>query len=214
MESYILPNFPREFSSIHLCLFQNVTNSASLRTRLVEAATMQGEQGDAARDEMDYGFVEASMIVSREHIVMAVYQALQAASTGTLKTRTVHSEVLLALHPSNNIADAIKRFGISGTTKTLLLVRIGSPSPTCDQPSVDPSQEVVDAYQQSLVDQMAELVDGELVSLQQLSQTTDWKAIKKLYKLHEISLRGTSEADDQRVLEANMLNTLSTKVVA
>jgi hypothetical protein len=62
MESYILPNFPREVSSIHLCWFQNVTNSASLRTRLVEAATMEGEQGDKARDEMDYGFVEASMV--------------------------------------------------------------------------------------------------------------------------------------------------------
>lgn len=62
MESYILPNFPREISSIHLCLFHNVTNSASLRTRLVEAATMEGEQGDKARDEMDYGFVEASMV--------------------------------------------------------------------------------------------------------------------------------------------------------
>lgn len=64
MESYILPNFPREFSSIHLCLFQNVTNSASLRARLVEAATMEGEQGDQARNEMDYGFVEASMVSS------------------------------------------------------------------------------------------------------------------------------------------------------
>lgn len=62
MESYILPNFPREFSSIHLCLFQNVTNSASLRTRLVQAATMEGAEGDEARDVMDFGFVEASMV--------------------------------------------------------------------------------------------------------------------------------------------------------
>ncbi|KAJ9118927.1 hypothetical protein QFC24_005892 [Naganishia onofrii] len=167
MESYILPNFPREVSSIHLCLFQNVTNSASLRTRLVEAATMEGEQGDKARDEMDYGFVEASMI-----------------------------------------ADAIKRFGISASTKTLLLVRIGSPT------TEGSSQESIDSYQQSLVDQMAELVEGDMVPLQELSQTTDWKAVKKLYKLHEISLPGTSDADDKRILEANMLNTLATKVVA
>ncbi|KAJ9097666.1 hypothetical protein QFC21_004703 [Naganishia friedmannii] len=200
MESYILPNFPREFSSIHLCLFQNVTNSASLRARLVEAATMEGEQGDRARDEMDYGFVEASM-------------ALQAASTGNLKTRTVHSEVLLALHPSNNIADAIKRFGISATTKTLLLVRIGSPIGS-DDSSAESSQESVDAYQQTLVDKMAELVEGDMVPLHELPETSDWKAIKKLYKLHEISLPGTSDADDKRILEANMLNTLSTKVVA
>lgn len=36
----------------------------------------------------------------------------------------------------------------------------------------------------------------------------------QLYKLHEISLPGTSDADDKRILEANMLNTLATKVVA
>jgi EKC/KEOPS complex subunit CGI121/TPRKB len=65
MESYILPNFPREFSLIHLCLFQNVTNSASLRTRLVQAATMNGEKGDEERDVMDFGFVEASMVRCR-----------------------------------------------------------------------------------------------------------------------------------------------------
>jgi EKC/KEOPS complex subunit CGI121/TPRKB len=62
MESYLLPNFPHELSSIHLCLFHNVTNSASLRTRLVEAATMPGAEGDDARDMLDYGFVEGSMV--------------------------------------------------------------------------------------------------------------------------------------------------------
>lgn len=62
MESYLLPNFPHEFSSIHLCLFHNVTNAASLRTRLVEAATMPGAEGDDARDMLDYGFVEGSMV--------------------------------------------------------------------------------------------------------------------------------------------------------
>jgi hypothetical protein len=36
----------------------------------------------------------------------------------------------------------------------------------------------------------------------------------QLYKLNEITLPDTGEADDKRVLEANMLNTLATKVVA
>lgn len=36
----------------------------------------------------------------------------------------------------------------------------------------------------------------------------------QLYKLNEITLPGTSEAEDERILEANMLNTLATKVVA
>ncbi|GHJ88596.1 hypothetical protein NliqN6_4998 [Naganishia liquefaciens] len=211
MESYILPNFPPEYSSIHLCLFQNVTNSASLRTRLVQAATMEGAEGDEARDAMDFGFVEASMVVSREHILTAVYQALQAASSSNLRTKTVHSEVLLALHPSNNIADAIKRFGISPSTTSLLLVRIGSPTKSG---SASATQEDVEAYQQTLVDEMAELVEGDMVSLHELSSMSDWKAIKKLYKLHDVALPGTSETEDRRILEATMLNTLAIKSVA
>ncbi|KAI5455168.1 hypothetical protein NCC49_002437 [Naganishia albida] len=211
MESYSLPNFPHEFSSIHLCLFHNVKNAASLRTRLVAAATMPGTEGDEARDELDFGFVEASMIVSREHILTAIYQSLMAASSQNLRTKTVHSEVLLALHPSNNIADAIKRFGISADTKTLLLVKIGSPTGANDGKT---TPKHVDAYQQSLVDRISDLIEGEMVPLSDVPTTSDWKSIRKLYKLNEIALPGTSDAEDKRILEANMMNTLATKVVA
>ena len=75
------------------------------------------------------------------------------------------------------IADAIKRFGISPSTTTLLLVRIGSPTKSGSESA---TQEDIEAYQQRLVDEMAELVDGDMVSLQELPNTSDWKAIKKV----------------------------------
>jgi EKC/KEOPS complex subunit CGI121/TPRKB len=62
MESYNLPHFPVEHSSIHLAFFKNVTNSADLRKRLVAAATMEGSEGDAERDVLDYAFIEANMV--------------------------------------------------------------------------------------------------------------------------------------------------------
>lgn len=114
----------------------------------------------------------------------------------------------------------------------MLLVKIGSPTGNY---STGETQREIDAYQQSLVDRMSELVEGDMVPLAELPRTSDWKAIKKvrlrdpemqlgtkltvwfalqLYKLNEITLPDTGEADDKRVLEANMLNTLATKVVA
>lgn len=75
------------------------------------------------------------------------------------------------------IADAIKRFGISPSTTSLLLVRIGSPTKS---ESATATQEDIEAYQQTLVDEMAELVEGGMVSLQELPKTSDWKAIKKV----------------------------------
>ena len=46
----------------------------------------------------------SAKIVNREQLLTAVYTALQAASSGTLKTKTLHSEVLLALHPSATVS--------------------------------------------------------------------------------------------------------------
>lgn len=75
------------------------------------------------------------------------------------------------------IADAIKRFGISPSTSSLLLVKIGSPTGTHGTRETQPE---IDAYQQPLVDRMSELVEGDMVPLQELPRTSDWKAIKKV----------------------------------
>jgi hypothetical protein len=42
--------------------------------------------------------------VDREQLLTAIYSALQAASSGSLKTKTLHSEVLLSLHPSATVS--------------------------------------------------------------------------------------------------------------
>lgn len=62
----------------------------------------------------------------------------------------------------------------------MLLVRIGSPTKSG---SASATQEDIEAYQQTLVDEMAELVDGDMVPLQELPDTSDWKAIKKVRKI-------------------------------
>jgi EKC/KEOPS complex subunit CGI121/TPRKB len=42
-------------------------------------------------------------ITSMEHLRTAVYQAVLAAAQGGLRTKTVHSEIIWALNPSNNV---------------------------------------------------------------------------------------------------------------
>jgi EKC/KEOPS complex subunit CGI121/TPRKB len=76
----------------------------------------------------------------------------------------------------SQIADAIKRFGISASTKTLLLVKIGRPAGAVGQET----NGEVETYQQRLVDRMSDLVEGEMVPLSALPTTSDWKAIKKV----------------------------------
>lgn len=84
-----------------------------------------------------------------------------AESQNSLRTRTVHSEVLWALNPTNNISEAIRRYGVSDNTTALIVVRIG----TCNMDIQKP---------------METAVAGTLRPMTSLGALTDWASIKKV----------------------------------
>jgi EKC/KEOPS complex subunit CGI121/TPRKB len=74
--------------------------------------------------------------VSKQHLLTALLATLLTSlpqAAGALpappppKTRThnLHSEVLCALSPNNNISDAIRRFGVGEGTRRLVVARYG-----------------------------------------------------------------------------------------
>jgi EKC/KEOPS complex subunit CGI121/TPRKB len=67
METYTFPHFPSYATPIHIALFNNVSNSSGIRKKLIEASTMEGSEGDAARDKVDFGFVDASLVRLPSH---------------------------------------------------------------------------------------------------------------------------------------------------
>ena len=52
--------------------------------------------------------VAATQVTSVLHIQTAITQALLAAAQNTLRTKTVHSELIWALNPSNNVSKAYR----------------------------------------------------------------------------------------------------------
>jgi len=62
METYTFPHFPPYASPIHIALFIDVGNSSEIRKKLIEASTMAGPEGDEARDKVDFGFIDASLV--------------------------------------------------------------------------------------------------------------------------------------------------------
>ena len=117
-------------------------------------------------------------ITSILHLQTAVYYALLTQSQGCLRTKTVHSEILWALNPSNNvcisiptkltsililclqISEAIRRYGISDSTTSLLVVEIGT----------TPSHR----------DKIKATVNGTVSPFSRLSEITDLATIKKV----------------------------------
>ncbi|GAA5955075.1 hypothetical protein JCM3765_003183 [Sporobolomyces pararoseus] len=171
MESYSLNHAN---STAHFVLFQRVQNAKELRQRLISASTLpESDDGDRERATVDYAFIDASMITSRLHLLTAINQALLAPS---LKSKTLHSEVIWMLEPGTNISEALKHFGLSASTKDLLLVRI---------------QENESAEKQEAADieaGMKSLVEGEIASLDLLGNLpeggTNDKSLRKIYKLN------------------------------
>ena len=120
MESFHYDHLPPALSTVYVALFTNVANASQLRARLVKAASMDGAEGDIEREAVNFAFIDARLvrsihtsprrinlslpeITSRLHLLTAVYHAILAQVQGALRTKTVHSEILWALNPSNNV---------------------------------------------------------------------------------------------------------------
>lgn len=53
----------------------------------------------------DFKCIWMSKITSVLHLQTAIYHAILAATQDSLRTKTVHSEILWTLNPSNNVSD-------------------------------------------------------------------------------------------------------------
>ncbi|CCL99004.1 uncharacterized protein FIBRA_01012 [Fibroporia radiculosa] len=187
METFRYAHFPLDSSVVHVALFTNVSNAAQLRSRIVRASTMVGPEGDSEREAVNYAFIDARLICSVLHLQTAIVQAILAHAEGILRTKTIHSEILWALSPNNNITEAIKRFGVSDNMTALMVVRIASPG-------LD-----------HVLEGMQAIVSGTLSPIHKLGDVTDWAGIRKLsidlkyYKLNnDPALKVRSNGDAER----------------
>lgn len=121
MQSFHYAHFPPHLSTIYIALYSDVTNSSLLRQRLISASIAPGPEGDLDREAVNFAFIEARLvrssipchglnctvtvpqITSLQHLQTAIYQALLADSQDSLRTKTIHSEILWALSPNNNV---------------------------------------------------------------------------------------------------------------
>lgn len=170
METYHYSQF--NHAVVHVALFDDVTNAAAIRSRIVQAARNLGVDGNIEREAVNFAFIDARLISSPLHLQTAIYQALLSEAQGQLRTKTVHSEILWALNPTNNITEAIRRYGVSDKSTALIVVRVD----VSDTPD--------------LQRRMCDIIKGHIVPFQALGRMTDWPIIKKHFKLDsELALK-------------------------
>ncbi|CAJ0935554.1 unnamed protein product [Ranitomeya imitator] len=98
-------------------------------------------------------------------VLVAVNKAVHLQKLGKMKTRTLNSEIIFNLSPTNNISEAFRKFGLSDSDSGVLVVL------TDDGTGALNSQELISH------------VDGHQVPLTDLSKLTDFTKVKKVYKI-------------------------------
>ncbi|CAG01171.1 unnamed protein product, partial [Tetraodon nigroviridis] len=133
-------------------LFKDVKNAAELRQNAVSG-------------KISAALIKPAMVVNGFQVLVAANRAVSLQKTGKMKTRSLYSEIIFSLSPTNNISEAFKRFGISDGDDSVLVVLVHGG----DEPQ--------------LLSDIKTMVDGEQVPVEDISLLTDQERIKKLYKV-------------------------------
>lgn len=91
METIQLPHLPEH--PLHVVLFQHVHNAPFLRQQLLDGNT-----------DYQYAFLDASVLLSRPHVLSACWRAINDQLADRMKTHNVHSEIVFAMSPNNNVS--------------------------------------------------------------------------------------------------------------
>ncbi|GJN75813.1 hypothetical protein PLICBS_009919 [Purpureocillium lilacinum] len=185
LETVALEHLPASHA-VHVALFRDVENAAALHQQLL-----------ARNADFEYAFIDASVIISRRQLLSSVFKSSLAAANGALKTPNVHSEIVACLSASNNIADAYRRFGVSPTTRDLLVVKVTFPTESRPEPpSADQIwQHLKDNVQGHAVDVTDENIDA----------ATDLAKVRKYYKLNGLDWLDAIKDDKERRAEMETL---------
>ncbi|XP_040886443.1 EKC/KEOPS complex subunit TPRKB [Toxotes jaculatrix] len=138
--------------SVTQMLFKEVKNAAELRQSAVEG-------------KINGALINPTMLVSPFQVLVAANKAVHLQKIGKMKTRSLYSEIIFNLSPTNNISEAFKRFGISDGDDSVMVVLVHNK---------DESQHLAD---------ITAKVDGRQVPVEDLSSLSDSAKIKKLYKV-------------------------------
>ncbi|XP_026119827.1 EKC/KEOPS complex subunit TPRKB [Carassius auratus] len=146
----VLELFP-EYTVTQL-LFKDVKNTTELRKMAVNG-------------EIKGALINPSMVVDSFQILVAANKAVHLHKNGKMKTRSLYSEIIFNLSPTNNISEAFKRFGISDSDSAVHIVLVHN------------KDEILN------INDIILKVDGQQIAVDRVSDLTDVAKIKKLYKV-------------------------------
>uniref|UniRef100_A0A8C5I4W6 Uncharacterized protein n=1 Tax=Gouania willdenowi TaxID=441366 RepID=A0A8C5I4W6_GOUWI len=130
-------------------LFKEVKNAAEMRQSAVEG-------------KIQAALINPTMLVDPFQVLVAANKAVHLHTIGKMKTRSLYSEIIFNLSPTNKISDAFKRFGVSDEDDAVMVVVVHSED------------------ELKALSDITEIVDGRQVPVDDLSSLSDSAKIKKV----------------------------------
>ncbi|KAG0297183.1 hypothetical protein BGZ96_007392 [Linnemannia gamsii] len=152
MESFPIESLPTA-GDIHMACFTAVKNAPDLKEKL--------QNQDKS---LTFAIVESNLIMDVFQLLLAATKAAHDNEAGKLATQTISSEIIYNLSPSKNIAESLKRFGITEDTTSMIAIKIGG----------NPD---------AIMEEMSKTVEGNLVSFSKLDQEKDMSKLRQYYKI-------------------------------
>lgn len=116
MEVVELTHLAKTHNVVHLTLFHSVSNIPSLLASLRAGAPDESLPKSITTEILSqYAFLDASVIVSRKHVLNAVMEALTRREMGDMKTRSWSTELMGVLWPGGNVSNRSKTALRDGT---------------------------------------------------------------------------------------------------
>ncbi|TGO78828.1 hypothetical protein BELL_0052g00030 [Botrytis elliptica] len=228
-----------ESHTLHIALYRNITNASFLHQQLltgntdfeyafIDASVVRSLLLSPPLSAIsNYSLplhcptIRLIFVLSKLHILAAAYRAINDALEERLKSRNIHSEIVFSLSMNNNvcslllspsyfIAESFRRFGITPTTTSLLVVKV-APASSASQIS----------------ERLSSVIEGEPVPFddESLASMVDIARVKKLYKLNVTGGGGgkkggangvngvngkvESKADERKELEVMVLGAMA-----
>lgn len=162
---------------VYAALYTNVTNTGQIRDKLIKSS-------------MNCTLLNCALVPGVFPVLLACNKAVRSCKTSSMKTRTLRTEVLFNLSPSNSINGSLKTFRLEDSDRSILFVFI-----TDNESSL-----------KEFKDMLTE-VKGEAVITDEIANLCDMSKIKSLYKVteDELCLGSISDSVSMRVATKDAL---------
>ena len=121
------------------------------------------------KGQLDATVINAKLIPDILQIFVAANKAAKSRQNGKALTKTVHTELIYNLSPTKKVTESLKIFGISEKSEDLLVV-------TFDDDNGEKLQNIKNVIQ------------GDIKDLAELPDITDWNEIAQLHGIIEAKL--------------------------